>query len=456
MSSAVVEERSEVAQRSLAGAAARQARIDQLVARGAELSGVVASATAGLVEVIAEALADDLWCGYGILSPEHWVALRFGVSRSHARRLVASARALVDLPECRAAFGAGAITEDHVWAIARAEVGPVHDGQAAELAREATVSQLSRGLSLLPPPPPEPTDDAADVEDDPAPTPDPEPRPQPQTSFGGRDDGLWGLRSTLDVLDGALVEKALLAARDQLFRARHGDDPAGLVPGAVSWSDALVHLARVGLEAMDPATDWGTGRHPSDRYVINLHLRADAPETARIHLGPALPAHLRTLATCDARVRAWMVDQVGNVGLGRTQHCVDPKLRAVVEHRDGGCVVPGCGATRWLQVHHLRHWEHGGPTETSNLAAVCGGHHHAAHAGDLTFEGNPDLGTLVVRDRTGHLIGPSPPTPPGQPPGPAARALGLPPPQYRTRSGERADWNYMIWHHHPHPDTDPP
>jgi hypothetical protein len=413
----------------------------------------VRSATAGLVEVIAEALADDLWFGYGILSPEHWVALRFGVSRRRAARLVASARALVDLPACRAAFAAGEVTEDHVWVIARAEVRPVHDGQAAELAREATVSQLSRGLSLLPPPPPEPTDesdDGTDGQDDP--TPEPEPRPQPQTSFGGRDDGLWGLRSTLEALDGALVEKAMLAARDKLFRARHGHDPEALVPGAVSWSDALVHLARVGLEAMDPATEWGTGRHPSDRYIVNLHIRADAPETARIHLGPALPAHLRTLATCDARVRAWMTDALGNVGLGRTQHCVDPKLRAVVEQRDGGCVVPGCGATRWLQVHHLDHWEHGGPTETWNLAAVCGGHHHAAHAGDITFEGNPDLGTLVVRDSTGHIIGPSPPTPPGQAPAPAARALGLPHPQYRTRSGERAEGKYMIWHHHPHPD----
>jgi hypothetical protein len=449
--------RSESAQRSLAGAAARQARVDQLVARGAELSGVVASATAGLVEVIAEALADDLWCGYGILSPEHWVALRFGVSRRRAARLVASARVLVDLPACRAAFAAGAITEDHVWVIARAEVRPVHDGQAAELAREATVSQLSRGLGLLPPPPPEPTDDTgADTEDDPTPAPGPGSRPAPQTSFGGRDDGLWGLRSTLEALEGALVEKALLAARDKLFRARHGDDPEALVPGDISWSDALVHLARIGLDAMDPATEGGTGRAPSDRYVVNLHLRADAPETARIHLGPALPAHLRTLATCDARVRAWIVDAVGNVGLGRTQHCVDPKLRAVIEARDGGCVVPGCGATRWLQIHHLTHWEHGGPTETWNLAGVCNGHHHATHAGDITFDGNPDLGTLVVRDRTGRILGPSPPTPPDQPPAPAARALGLPHPQYRSRSGERADWNYMIWHDHPDPGPDPP
>jgi hypothetical protein len=33
-------------------------------------------------------------------------------------------------------------------------------------------------------------------------------------------------------------------------------------------------------------------------------------------------------------------------------------------------VVPGCGATRGLHAHHIRHWEDGGLTELHNLVLV--------------------------------------------------------------------------------------
>lgn len=60
-------------------------------------------ATAEVVAAIAEALEDPAgWQGDGIVSPR-WVALRCGVTSSRARRLVAMARALAELPAAAAA-----------------------------------------------------------------------------------------------------------------------------------------------------------------------------------------------------------------------------------------------------------------------------------------------------------------------------------------------------------------
>jgi hypothetical protein len=423
---------------------ARDARIRELEAEGAAMAGILAAAAGELVRLIGVALERDYWHGVGFRSPEHWAALRFGLGSGRARRLVAAARGLRDLPEVRAAFEAGVLTEDHVAEIVRAEVTAVHDREVLNLARHATVSQLRTALSLLPPPPPA----AVDEPDEPAPAPEPELEPVGRVAFGAREDGTWGLHAAgLNPLDGALVDKALTAARNQLFRLRHGPDADPKRVMEVSWADALVHLARVGLDALDPDTAPGTDRRPGERYLINVHLRAEAPERARLHLGSVLPVSLSREATCDALVRAWVTDQVGNVGLGRIQRVVDPKLRTVIEHRDGGCRVPGCGATRWVVIHHIWHWEHDGPTETWNLVALCPEHHRAVHRGDLIISGNADA-DLQITDARGRPLRASPPTPPGAPPTQAAQAAGLDP-HYQARSGERANWYWLTWREHP-------
>ena len=62
---------------------------------------------------------------------------------------------------------------------------------------------------------------------------------------------------------GAVIDRALLAARDQLFRARHDHDPDPARVADISVMDALEHLARVALDAMDPVTAAGRPSRPS-------------------------------------------------------------------------------------------------------------------------------------------------------------------------------------------------
>jgi hypothetical protein len=358
--------------------------------------------------------------------------------------LVAAARALAVLPQCRAAFGAGEISEDHVAVIVHAQVTPHHDGEVLGLARYATVGQLRHALSWLPKPPAAKPDESK-----PDAKKQPEPEPRVFVSRAYRDDGTWSLQAIMPGVDGAVVDKAIEAAIDKLFRARYGPDADPALRQTITVIDALRYLAEVGLEAMDPATATNPDRMPSERYLINVHLNGDTG-AARIHLGPLLPSDLTDEASCDAYLRAWITDGAGNVNLGRTARSVDPKTRTVIETRDGGCRVPGCHATRGLRIHHIVHWADGGPTDTANLVALCPAHHRLVHQGHYRIGGNAD-GELIFTDDNGRPISHQPPAPLHRPPPDAAAHLDLPPPQWANRSGERAQWDCMIWTDHPHP-----
>ena len=134
----------------------------------------------------------------------------------------------------------------------------------------------------------------------------------------------------------------------------------------VGWSDALVHMAEAALRNLE-----GTGRLAGDRYQVIVHLDADDPDRARLHLGPLLPASLRDYLACDATGRVVLERKGTPVHVFARRRSVDDRLRALVEHRDGGCRVPGCGRRRGLHVHHLVHHGDGGLTVPANLCCLC-------------------------------------------------------------------------------------
>ncbi|HET6919047.1 MAG TPA: DUF222 domain-containing protein, partial [Jiangellaceae bacterium] len=253
--------------------------------RLSETVGLLNVVTAELVRLIGEALRTGGWEGFGIRSPEHWVVWRCGVSPARARRLVAMARTLDELPKVAGLFDAGSVSEDQTAIIVR-HTDADHDGQVAELAPSLTVPQLARVLPSLPRTEPDPPSD--DEPDDGAAS-----RPNRRgVRFGFGDDGMWWCSLRLPSDEGALVQKGLELGRDREFRLRHphhqGAGDAG-DPGDVSWADALLHLAHAGLDALDPATG-ARGRPPGERTQVILHLDADREAPARLHLGPVLPA----------------------------------------------------------------------------------------------------------------------------------------------------------------------
>lgn len=62
--------------------------------------------------------------------------------------------------------------------------------------------------------------------------------------------------------------------------------------------------------------------------------------------------------------------------LGRTRRIASAGQRIVLHAAERGCSHPGCTTPGyWCQVHHVREWRDGGPTDIDQLTFACGGDH---------------------------------------------------------------------------------
>ncbi|WP_426246261.1 HNH endonuclease [Nocardioides sp. LHG3406-4] len=161
--------------------------------------------------------------------------------------------------------------------------------------------------------------------------------------------------------------------------------------------------------AVQPSRNQGTPP-PARAVVLHVHLTEDDP-VARLEPG--------TLATID-QVRHWCARSHTQVvikpvlDLNEPIVCdgyqPPPRLREQVILRDRICVFPWCTRpARGCDLDHIVPWEHGGPTSTTNLAALCRRHHrlktHSAWAyqrtGPAAYTWTSPHGHTYVRDDTG-------------------------------------------------------
>ena len=84
---------------------------------------------------------------------------------------------------------------------------------------------------------------------------------------------------------------------------------------------------------------------------------------------------------CDAAVVSMVHGEGGEIlTVGRKTRTVPPHIRRALEERDRGCRYPGC-ASRFTEVHHVKHWADGGETSLANTVLLCRRHHRALHEG---------------------------------------------------------------------------
>jgi hypothetical protein len=304
------------------------------------------------------------------------------------------------------------------------------DADVATLARSATVVQLRRVLGSY-------SFDEAAVADPTDATEREVPEEPHRMSFGTTERGTWQLWAELPVDEGALLERALLAARDEAFRAGAHDPAPSPTPSHVTWADALVAMADRSLAS--------ASRPHQDRNLVLLHVGTDAQghTTGHLHLGVGLSEGLRRFVGCDARIKPVLEAGGRPVSVGRAFRTIPDRTRTVIEDRDRGCRVPGCDRSRWLHIHHVRHWEDGGRSDTPNLIALCHRHHRLHHLGRLGISGNADDDDgMVFTDDRGRVLastGRAVPVRPGEPVEVAARRLGIPPGAWSHPTGERLD-----------------
>lgn len=387
-----------------------------------ELAGQRNAIDGRIVEIIAEIDRDKLWGATGARSIPALVAWKTGVSPGNAHTISTVASRLEEFPRCAEGMREGRLSLDQVGVIAY-RAGKGSDEHYAELASVATVSQLRTAIKL-------------------GPRPEPDPEPKPQRSLTKTTDAhgsCWRIK--LDHHDAAKFDAALQSHLDALITEwKHDhdahDSPADQRPPLPSTADAFMRLIETGW-------DTEVARRPHGQHTtVVAHLDV-GQWAAALHLGPLLSAAERRLLLCDASFETWFERDGQPIGAGRATRQINRRLRRALEHRDRTCVVPGCGATRGLHAHHLRHWEDGGETELANLVLVCAYHHRLHHRGVITITGPADR--LVVTDAEGQQLHP----------GSLARPPSSPPPAVPPCPGplgERADW----WWYDPFQPQPPP
>ncbi|OAN36083.1 HNH endonuclease signature motif containing protein [Mycolicibacterium iranicum] len=405
----------------------RGLRLEALFDELSELAGQRNAIDGRIVEIAAEMDRDGLWAATGCKSMVELIAWKIGVSPHNATSVMTVAGRSEELPRCTAALREGRLSLDQVQVIADRS-GPESDAHYLHIAERMTVAQLRTAVALEPKPVPEPK---------------PEPGPSISKSVKGE---YTTYRIRVNNFEAAKVDAALASHRDGLiadWKRDHADadadrdadvgaadnaDAGAQVPPFPTARDAFMSLIDTGWDA-------DVARRPHGQHTtVIVHLDVEK-SVANLHLGPVLTEDDRRYLTCDATCEVWFERHGQPIGSGRATRTISRRLRRALEHRDACCVVPGCGATRGLHAHHIRHWEDGGPTELWNLVLVCPFHHRAHHRGLIAITGTATA--LVVIDDEGQpLTGGSLARPPTTPPPDVA--------PYAGPTGERAQWK---WYH---------
>ncbi|ABY24122.1 HNH endonuclease domain protein [Renibacterium salmoninarum ATCC 33209] len=111
--------------------------------------------------------------------------------------------------------------------------------------------------------------------------------------------------------------------------------------------------------------------------------------------GPIGAHNIRTIA-CDAELIPVVLGDTGEIlDVGRRKRFFSRSQRAALVARDQGCAFPSCSIpSSWCEAHHIRWWQHGGETSTSNGVLLCSHHHHLIHQGKWSIEnrtGRPEF-----------------------------------------------------------------
>ena len=374
----------------------------------AELSAHLDAASSRLLDLIRDFDARGGW-NNGFRSCAEWLSWRVGLDLGAAREKVRVARALATLPRLAQALARGELSYAKVRALTRVAT-PDTEERLLAIGRVGTaehVERIVRGWRRM--------DRKAEKD---------EARRQHASRalhVYPNDDGTTTIRGRLSPEAGAILLKALTAARKALYSQQRAGTPdmqstnssAETPTMAQQQADALQLLAETALHhGVDPGS-------PAEHYQVVVHVDAsvlndpEQPGQSVVEDGARVSAETSQRLGCDASRVVMEHDADGRIfDVGPKTRTIPPALRRALLYRDRRCRFPGCHG-RFCQAHHIRHWAHGGPTTLSNLVLLCRRHHRAVHEEGYGVERMSD-GELRFRDPYGRVV-PDVPCPPPAP-----------------------------------------
>jgi Domain of unknown function (DUF222)/HNH endonuclease len=357
-------------------------RTEALVASVSQHHRAISAHQSQLLAAVVELDRRKAWRVDGATSMVGWLVQRCGVSAATAREWVTAAAKLPSLPRITEALSQGKLSFDQVRPLVDV-ASPETDATLAEQATHWSAKQV-RELALS----------ARNRSDERA-----------GGSYARRflrfDDRRRSFGGVLPADQYAVVKRTLVERATRRLRSRKPFDQR--------MADALVALCK-GDPNDGARTDASAGRagglHKNRPTVVvhaDMAYLAGGDGRAELDvLGPLSREVARRLA-CDAKVLVSADDRVGrSLNLGRTRRDPTDAQRLEIRRRDKGCRFPGCTHTEFTDVHHVRHWIEGGPTDLSNLVELCDEHHRAVHEMGWKLSGDANV-ELVFRSPTGRL-----------------------------------------------------
>jgi hypothetical protein len=330
-----------------------------------ELHAELGSGYRRMLRVVVRLDRTEAWHEYGARDTAHLLAMRLGISDWKARRWIAAAQALEDLPALAEALESGELGIDKVVELARFATPETERGLIEWAARVSVGAIRHRGdLEIR-----ASRDELVDIER------------RRSVWWWYFDEGRrFGLEADLPAAEGAVVARAL----ERLARkvpVMPGEEEA--MYASARRADALVALCR-GSQARGDDLDRST-------VVVHARLSARGLERAEVEDGPAIPSETAERLLCNARAQTILEDPSGQpVRLGRLRREPPAWMVRQVRYRDRECRFPRCGARRFTEAHHIRWWRDGGGTDLDNLVLICSFHHRLVHEHGWSIRREPD------------------------------------------------------------------
>jgi len=323
-----------------------------------------------LLRLIAEVDRHEAWRDSGARDLAHWLAMRYGLSEWKARRWVAAAHVLEELPRLSEALSAGKLGIDKVAELARFANHETEVGLISWAARVSCAAVRRRGdLEVR-----ASCEDLATAQRD------------RFLSWWFWDEGRrFGLEAELPAAQGAIVARALQRLAVTI-PDMPGEEGQTFLPARRA--DALLALCSARI-ADDP---------DPDRATVVVHATGSSLDRGtggcEVEDGPVIHPESARRLLCNARVQTVVEDERGHVvDLGRMTREPSAAMVRQVRYRDRECGFPGCGARRFTEVHHIVWWRHGGRTDLDNLLLICSFHHRLVH----------ELGWSIRREADGEV-----------------------------------------------------
>lgn len=391
---------------------------DSLANQITELAGHINAANYRFLKLIAEFDREGGWSGAGIKSCAHWLNWQCGIALNAAREKLRAAHSLEELPLIDQAFATGALSYSKVRAMTRVATAD-NEGYLLMIAEHGTASHMDKLVRQF-----------QSVKRQ-------QQEEQAETQYEGRevvyyqdDEGMWVIHAKLPPEAGALVIKALEAAKETEQDNGGGEQSPSPTNDAPSdeaktvnenteendapaeacfakesneqiasqkRADALLTLAEHFIATSISGAQRLSG---PNRYQLVLHVTPESlkssSENVNVHNdhelhrengchledGPWLPPETARRLGCDASMLTVLENNAGEIlNIGRRSRTVPSAMRRALTMRDCGCRFPGCCESRHVDAHHIHHWADGGETSLDNLVLLCEHHHRLLHQG---------------------------------------------------------------------------